>query len=384
MRKYGDIIGSSAKLHKIFRIVDRIAQSDNAVLITGESGTGKELIAEAIHKNSDRKNGPFIKLNCGALVETLLLSELFGHERGAFTGAHQRKIGRFEMASGGTLFLDEIGDVSPKTQVALLRILQEYEFERVGGAKTIKMNARIIFATNRNLTTMVRDGTFREDLYYRLKGLNIELPPLRDRSEDIEKLALYFLKKNTGSHDDVKGLSDDALELLHRYRWPGNIRELENVIRSIALYTDHRSIQANDLLEYEELFEESLHGGSQDRSVDQPEISREIYAATPLSEKSVPESSASVSEVEYFAPPQRREDEQSTHRDALSDIFADGMSLADFKKKLQDDAIIRAISLAEGNITRAAQLLGMKRPRLSQIINADESLKAMCQQGGLK
>ncbi|MEE2901992.1 MAG: sigma 54-interacting transcriptional regulator [Myxococcota bacterium] len=384
-RKYGDIVGSSAKLHKIFRIVDRIAQSDNAVLITGESGTGKELIAEAIHKNSDRKNGPFIKLNCGALVETLLLSELFGHERGAFTGAHQRKIGRFEMASGGTLFLDEIGDVSPKTQVALLRILQEYEFERVGGAKTIKLNARVIFATNRNLTTMVRDGTFREDLYYRLKGLNIELPPLRDRPEDIEKLALYFLKKNTGPRSDVKGLSNDALELLHRYRWPGNIRELENVIRSIALYTDHRSIQANDLLEYEELFEERLYGDCYDVETGPPKVSRNISEATPIGEKSFSDTGSSVvGEVEFFAPPQKAADEQSMNGDALSDIFAHGMSLADFKKKLQDDAIIRAISLAEGNITRAAQLLGMKRPRLSQIINADEALKAMCQQGGLK
>src|SRR5262249_37316110 len=233
--RYGAIIGNSAKLHRVFHIIDRVAPSDGTVLILGESGTGKELVAEAIHKSSPRSKSPFVKLNCAALVESLLLSELFGHERGSFTGAHQRKIGRFEMAAGGTIFLDEIGDISPTTQVALLRVLQEREFERVGGGRPIKVEARIIVATNRNLYEMVREGTFREDLYYRLKGLTIDLPPLRERPEDILALAEHFLAQYASESGALqKRLSKLAVDLLLGYSWPGNIRELENIVRSVA------------------------------------------------------------------------------------------------------------------------------------------------------
>ena len=376
--KYPHIIGNSVKLHKLFRMVDRIAVSENTVLITGESGTGKELVAEAIHMNSNRRDGPFIKLNCAALVESLLLSELFGHERGAFTGAHQRKIGRFEMAAGGTLFLDEIGDISPKTQVALLRILQEYEFERVGGGKTIKLNARVIFATNRNLTQMVREGNFREDLYYRLKGLSLEVPALRDRKEDICTLATYFLMKNADATESAKQLSDDAQKAIRNYRWPGNIRELENVIRSIALYADSDLISQSDLDEYQELFEEP--------PAFEPENEDDREAR--IDDQSYP--SIANTNIENLYQPYTKEEEQPVSQpaetlepdkkfDLLSEIFDNGTSLADFKKQIQDRAIVHALETTGGNITRAAEMLGMKRPRLSQIINSSERLKEMCQ-----
>jgi two-component system response regulator HydG len=228
---YSRIIGRSKKMKDIFEVLALVSPSEATVLITGESGTGKELIANAIHQNSPRANRPFIKVNCAALNENLLESELFGHERGAFTGAANRREGRFELAHGGTIFLDEIGDMSLTTQAKILRVLQEKEFERLGGTKTLKVDVRIIAATNKELKEEVRKGRFREDLYYRLSVVPIEIPPLRQRKEDIPELAEHFLKVFRERNQRlIKGFQPRTMDLLMRYDWPGNIRELENTI----------------------------------------------------------------------------------------------------------------------------------------------------------
>jgi DNA-binding NtrC family response regulator len=230
------IIGESIKIKNVLQLVSRVANSNATVLITGESGTGKELIANAIHFNSQRKEKPYIKVNCGALPEGLLESELFGHEKGAFTGAIARKPGRFELADGGTLFLDEVGELTPNIQVKLLRVLQEKEFERVGGTETLKVDVRIVTATNRNLGEMVSKGEFREDLFYRLNVIPIELPSLRERKEDIPMLVDYFTKKYCCESGRKKLIFDkDAMDALTNYQWRGNIRELENVIERIVI-----------------------------------------------------------------------------------------------------------------------------------------------------
>jgi DNA-binding NtrC family response regulator len=226
-----NIVGSSPPMQRVFEIIDQVAPSRATVLISGESGTGKELVAAAIHQRSPRAGGPFIKLHCAALAETLLESELFGHERGAFTGAVARRDGRFQMADGGTLFLDEIGDISPSVQVKLLRFLQEHEFERVGGGQTIRVDVRVITATNRDLAADVKKNSFREDLFYRLNVVGIEMPPLRDRRSDIPALARFFLDKYSNQNGKMlDGFSPDTLELLASYDWPGNVRELENAV----------------------------------------------------------------------------------------------------------------------------------------------------------
>jgi DNA-binding NtrC family response regulator len=221
---------------KTFELIDHIAPYDSSVLIIGESGTGKELIANAIHYRSPRASMPFIKVSCASLSEGVIESELFGHEKGAFTGAIASRKGRFEMAHQGTLFLDEVEDIPPATQIKLLRVLQEAEFERVGGNKTLKVNIRIIAASNRDLQEEVRDGTFREDLYYRLNVVNIKLPALRDRREDIPFLVNFFIEKfNQKYHMKVKGISQRSMNLLMDYQWSGNVRELENTIESILV-----------------------------------------------------------------------------------------------------------------------------------------------------
>lgn len=362
--RYGAIIGRSAKLMRVFHILDRVANSEGTVLVVGESGTGKELVAEAIHHNSARSEGPFVKLNCAALVESLLLSELFGHERGSFTGAHQRKIGRFEMAAGGTLFLDEIGDISPKTQVALLRVLQEREFERVGGGQTLRLDARIVFATNRNLGQMVREGTFREDLYYRLKGITIDLPPLRERPEDILALAEHFLEEYASeSGAPQKRLSADAADLLERYPWPGNIRELENIIRSVALFAETDAITGRDFDEYRELFQDAPQLAAPAPAAEVPSV---VAAGEPRPAAPVAAPPASPAPAAPAPEP-----------DLLGKIFDEGIPLPELKKQIQAEAIARALTMTDGNITKAADVLGMRRPRLSQIINAEESLKRL-------
>src|SRR5512136_677150 len=218
------IIGSSTALQKVLGVVRKVAKSNTTVLIRGETGTGKELIAGAIHHNSLRAARNFVRVNCAALQENLLESELFGHEKGAFTGADKQRIGRFEQADGGTLFLDEVGDMSPSTQAKILRVLQEHEFERLGGTRTLKVDVRLIAASNRNLAAMVASGHFREDLYYRLNVVSIDMPPLRDRKDDIPALSEFFVNRFAGElKRKMDGIHPEALKLLMRYNWPGNI-----------------------------------------------------------------------------------------------------------------------------------------------------------------
>ncbi|MBI2419519.1 MAG: sigma-54-dependent Fis family transcriptional regulator [Ignavibacteriales bacterium] len=238
-----EIIGNSEKMQNVFRLINQVAESNSNVLITGESGTGKELVAKALHNKSTRSSMPFIKINCGVLNENLLESELFGHEKGAFTGAVKQKKGRFELAEKGTLFLDEIGDVSPGMQLKLLRVLQEREFERVGGEQTIATDVRILAATNKDIPKLIRESKFREDLYYRLNVIPLSLPALRERSEDIPLLANHFLAqqaaKNRGA---ARSISPDGMIALQQYRWPGNIRELENLIERLFVITTEEII----------------------------------------------------------------------------------------------------------------------------------------------
>ena len=248
VHNFGDIIGDSPKMQQVFQVIQRIAQSDVTVLVRGETGTGKELVAAAIHKRSKRAEEPFIKLNCAAITDTLLESELFGHEKGAFTDARETRKGRFELADGGTLFLDEIGDISASAQVKLLRVLQEREFERVGGSKTIKVNVRLVAATNRNLEKMVEDGEFREDLYYRLNVIPIDLPPLRERGDDIRQLVEFFLEKSIKNHKKVVKITEEAMDILMHYPWPGNVRELENTLERIVLMGNEDGINKFDML----------------------------------------------------------------------------------------------------------------------------------------
>ncbi|MBU1659161.1 sigma 54-interacting transcriptional regulator [bacterium] len=233
--KFENIVGNSTKMQRIFSLLETVSPSDATILVRGETGTGKELIATAVHNLSKRKNGPYIKLNCAAISETLLESELFGHEKGAFTDAKEMRKGRFELADGGTLFLDEIGDISSSLQVKLLRILQEQEFERVGGTKTVKTNVRLVAATNRNLESMVAKGEFREDLFYRLNVIPVFLPPLRERYEDVKLLIEHYLHKFMKEHRKSMNFSKQSLEILLDYPWPGNIRELQNTMERIVL-----------------------------------------------------------------------------------------------------------------------------------------------------
>jgi DNA-binding NtrC family response regulator len=242
------IVGNSEALQRVLGVVKKVAKSNSTVLIHGETGTGKELIAGAIHHNSLRAARNFVKVNCAALQENLLESELFGHEKGAFTGADRQRIGRFEQADGGTLFLDEIGDMSPSTQAKILRVLQEHEFERLGGTRTIRVDVRLIAATNRDLPVMVAAGGFREDLYYRLNVVSVQTPPLRERKEDILALAMSFLRRYGNElKKRLDGLDPEAQKLLMRYNWPGNIRELENAIERAALLAERSVVTADDL-----------------------------------------------------------------------------------------------------------------------------------------
>ena len=243
-----NIIGTAPAMQRVFEIIDQVAPSRATVLITGESGTGKELVANAIHQRSPRATGPFIKLHCAALAESLLESELFGHERGSFTGALARKDGRFSLADGGTLFLDEIGEVSPAIQVKLLRFLQEHEFERVGGTQTIRVDVRVVAATNRNLTEEIAKGRFREDLYYRLNVVSLDMPSLRERRSDIPELVKFFIDRYASDNSKpIDGCSAAALDLLMNHTWPGNVRELENAIERAVVLCTTTQIEAKQL-----------------------------------------------------------------------------------------------------------------------------------------
>jgi DNA-binding NtrC family response regulator len=245
---FGNILGKNSRMQEIYELISDISNTDSTALIQGESGTGKELIARAIHFSSHRKAKPFIVANCSAYSQNLLESELFGHEKGSFTGAIRRKIGRFELARGGTIFLDEIGEVSPPTQILLLRVLQDHRFERVGGEETLEVDVRVIAATNKNLMEEMKKGTFREDLYYRLNVIPIFVPPLRERRDDIPLLASHFLQKF--SHEkgkEVTSISPEVMEILLDHSWPGNVRELENVIEHAAIIAKKDKILPKDL-----------------------------------------------------------------------------------------------------------------------------------------
>jgi DNA-binding NtrC family response regulator len=246
--KPDNLIGESAQMKKIYELIHTVAPTDTTVMIRGESGTGKELVAKAIHINSRRKYFPIIPVNCGALAESILESELFGHEKGAFTGAQFKRKGKFEMADGGSIFLDEIGSVTPKMQVELLRVIESKQFSRVGGNQIIKSDFRVIIATNEPLEDLVKQGKFREDLYYRLNVFSIVIPPLRERTGDIPVLAFYFLNNFcTAMNKNIKNISPDAMDFLTKYDWPGNVRELENAIERAVVVGKGDTIKVDDL-----------------------------------------------------------------------------------------------------------------------------------------
>jgi two-component system NtrC family response regulator len=297
-----NMVGQSGLMQEVYKMVERVAPTDATVLIRGESGTGKELVALAIHHLSPRASEPFVAVNCGALPESLLESELFGHEKGAFTGADKMKIGRFELAGHGTIFLDEIGDISPSIQIKLLRVLQNRQIERLGGTQTIQIKARTIAATNRNLEDALKDGGFREDLYYRINVFPINLPPLREHQEDIPDLVAHFLKK---FGREEQAIEPEALELLMKYRWPGNVRELENIVERSLIMSTTGIIRVEDL------------------------------------------------------PPHIRNVSVSSVNTSI-EIPSQGLSLEDVEKKL----IQNALKEAGGNKSRAAKLLGITRRKL--------------------
>ena len=342
-----EIVGDDPRIRSLLVAVRKVARSNSTVLIRGESGTGKELVAAALHRESPRAKGPLVSVNCAALVETLLLSELFGHEKGAFTGAGSRKRGRFEMAEGGTLFLDEIGDISPRTQVALLRVLQEKTFERVGGTTPIRSDVRIICATHRDLKAMVDRGEFREDLYYRLQGVTLEVPALRDRIRDLPKIAENLLERIATERPEAPTkLTPEALELLMRHRWPGNVRELENVLRASSVFADGPEITLADLVENVADLRILAQQGP-------------VSLRSSMMGAAKPEGEATEEAPEPTPPPPT--DVVYAH------VRRGSVSLSDLKRQIEQECITRALSETNGNITRAAALLGMKRPRLSQL-----------------
>ncbi|WP_437817822.1 sigma 54-interacting transcriptional regulator [Sorangium sp. So ce1078] len=361
------LVGTAPALLSLLHQVEKVGASDATVLIHGESGTGKELVAEAIHEASARRGGPMVKVNCAALVETLLLSELFGHEKGAFTGAAARRRGRFEIAEGGTLFLDEIGDISPRTQVALLRVLQDRTFERVGGVTPLRANVRILCATHRDLRAMVARGEFREDLYYRLQQVVLEVPALRQRPRDVPVIAAAILERIAAERGTApKRLSSRAISALSRHAWPGNVRELENALRAAAIFADGEVIDLEDftsnvegLRELEAL--EPASSPSTSRAGTQPASSNAAIEPSSGPRSSAPER----------AEPESHPPSSPVDRTPLEIAYAHvrgGVSLSDMKREIERECIARALDESRGNITRAAVLLGMKRPRLSQLV----------------
>ncbi len=337
--RYG-IIGESPKILDVYDILQRVADTPTTVLVTGESGTGKELVARALHENSSRRDKPFIKVNCAAIPKDLMESELFGYERGAFTGAVASKPGRFELATTGTLFLDEIGEIPNEMQVKLLRVLQESEFERVGGIKTIHVDVRLVAATNRDLKKEIASGSFREDLYYRLNVVPIALPALRERRSDIPHLCRYFIAKfNARLKKGVEGIEPEAMERLAAYGWPGNIRELENVIERAVLFADGARIRLDDLAE-------ELRGGAH-AAVGDGASAR----TTPLPSVAVPAASEPDGE-------EGEEAAGSGEGDGLKEQVKAAMS------RLERDLIVRALKQTQGNVTHAARLLKISRKGL--------------------
>lgn len=318
---FGGLIGSSPEMQKVFDLIKKIADTDSTVLIYGESGTGKELVAKVIHYNSQRSQKPFIPLNCAAIPKDLLESELFGHEKGAFTGAINTRIGRFELANGGTIFLDEIGELHPSLQVKLLRVLQEREFERVGSTKTLKVDVRILAATNRDLEKAIEEGIFREDLYYRLNVIPLRLPPLRERKEDIPFLVEHFVQKfSRKKKKEEIVISKEAMNCLINYQWPGNVRELENMIERLVILCD-KVVTVDDL----------------------PERLRINVNSSTVCKK----------------------EEVLSKRDLNNLILPDeGIDLNSLIDKIERDLILQAIQKTKGVKSKAASLLGLNRTTL--------------------
>jgi transcriptional regulator with GAF, ATPase, and Fis domain/tetratricopeptide (TPR) repeat protein len=373
------LVGNGPSMRRLVKQLEPVGRSAATVLIRGESGTGKELLADALHRLSPRKSMPLVKVNCAAMVEELLLSELFGHEKGAFTGAVRERKGRFELADGGTLFLDEIGDISPKCQVALLRVLQEREFERVGGTRTLKVDVRVICATHRDLESMIAQGRFRQDLYYRLKGVTLELPSLRDRPEDLPLLSAHFLARLARERaEPMKRLSMEAQERLARHSWPGNVRELENVLASAAIFADGPTI---GLEAFDHIPELAL--------AEQPAPVRPapLFMSAPV--RPAPVAAAPVTTaVAAPSPVNQGLDDAALAGVDLSgplDYYAlarqRGISLKALRHEVEMQCIKQALTESGGNISEAARLLQMKRSRLSQIVNAEPELKGVAHGG---
>lgn len=337
------IVGGSTQLKQVFDVIYKLARVDTSVLIRGESGTGKELVARALHFNSHRKNGPFVAINCAAIPESLIESELFGHEKGAFTGADKRKIGKFGQAEGGTLFLDEIGDISPATQVRLLRVLQERTYCMVGGSQEIKADVRIVAATHKPLEKMVERGDFRSDLFFRLNVLPITLPPLRDRKEDIHLLCQYLIKKFNKSHKrKINGLSENATKLLMAHSWPGNIRELENAVERAFIMESGDTLQA-------EAFD--LHATSQGMVIPPPSHSHVpvTFVASGLAEQ--------ASTMSDTAP---RRDSESKN------LIPEGQELNFplLRERFEREFIIKALTAYRGRINQTAEATQMTKVTL--------------------
>jgi Nif-specific regulatory protein len=330
------LVGSSGEMHAVFEVIEKVADTPSTVLITGESGTGKELAAKALHEQSSRKNQPFIKINCAAIPKTLMESELFGYEKGAFTGATSSKPGRFELADGGTLFLDEIGEIPVEMQVKLLRAIQESEFERVGGLKTIKVDVRLITATNRDLEQEIQRGNFREDLYYRLNVVPLQIPPLRKRAGDIPLLVQHIIKKfNERLKKQISGIADDALAALEAHAWPGNIRELENVLERTILFCKNERIERADL---------QLAGAAPA----EPAIPRTTSsgAMAPVIEDDLDDDDAVSGEL------------AGASSGSLKDIVRAETS------RVERELIVKALEETGGNVTQAARLLKISRKSL--------------------
>ena len=381
--RYHEILGDDKQLIELLRRADSIATSDASVLILGDSGTGKELLARAIHQNSSRAHGPMVTVNCGAFVDTLLMSELFGHEKGAFTGAVKQKKGLFEQADRGTLFLDEIGDISPLAQVALLRVLQEGTFIPVGGTQSRAVNVRILCATHHSLASLVKQGDFRLDLYYRLKGVTLELPPLRERPADIITLASHFLDKHaTEARRCLFG--PNAIRKMLSYNWPGNIRELEHFTRAIMLFVPEVEVlDLHHLIPFAEFFnKQNCHPLSAkaealiadyETSIFKNRRSSQTHSASV--EPDVPDqcSCPFPDSLEQHRPQTLQE-----HYHTFAALAIDGtQSLKDIRKNFEVECIRQALERAEGNITQAALLVQVTRPRLSQIVNANPDLIAL-------
>lgn len=354
----GGIIGSSPAMQEVFKMIGQVAASDVTVMVTGESGTGKELIARAIYQNSLRSQKPYIAVNCAAIPENLIESELFGHEKGSFTGATNQRIGKFELCDGGTIFLDEIGDMALTTQTKILRALQEGEIQRVGSSETIKVNVRMLAATNKPLEEMVREKTFREDLYYRLNVVRIQLPPLRERKEDVPQLIDFVLKRLArDSKADAKSISPEALALLNKYRWPGNVRELENLIYRSAVMAQGEMILIKDLPQ------DVVKAIGANPHLPEVVAAETDLDSVDLGELPVPEPDRAVAPVETLIGQPSDDPFDAVYKELRS---AHETNILEHAERA---LIARALAETKGKQVKAAEILGMTRATLRKRID---------------